>query len=127
MNPTQQRLSAEIPGPITRGARRRRLFERFETERRFWPLFRLWLLPVGALVLLISFVRGIAAWQGGDTVKAGGDVVHGWRGFVTAMKMAPVFALLITSVIACYLWMEWQLRTLFRAILQRLFGKKRDQ
>ena len=127
MKPTPQRVETEIPGPIARGARRRRrLFDRLETERRFWPLFRLWLLPIGALVLVISFVSGIAAWPGGDTVKVDGNAVRGWRGLVAAMRMAPVFILLFTSLCAGCIWMEWKLRTLFRAIMQRLLGKKQS-
>ena len=125
MEPSLQHPKPEIPGPIARGARRRRrLFDCWETERRFWPLFRLWLLPIGALVLVISFVGGIAAWQGGDTVKVDGNAVHGWRGFVAAMRMAPAFILLFTTVSTGSIWMEWKLRTLFRGCIQRLFGKK---
>jgi hypothetical protein len=128
MEPISQRPKPEIPGLIAQDARRRRrLFERFAGERRFWPLFRLWLLPVGALTFLVFFAGGVSAWTGADTLIVDGAPVHGWRGFLVTIEMVPVFTLCITIAVAGGIWLDHKLKALFQAGKRLVIGEKRKR
>lgn len=118
----RQRQVADIPGPLARTVRRRRrLLTLFSEERRFWPLFRLLLLPFGLALFLLTSVCGVAAWFGKEVVFEKGQAVTGWQGLSTALIGGLAMAIFFPACFAGFLWVE---RTVLPAIRRRVFGPK---
>jgi hypothetical protein len=97
------------------------IFHIWKTEKRFWELFRLFLLPIGLMCFVIFLVSGIAAACGKNAIFDNGQPITGWRAVLYCLAGWPIFTFLFSGLAAFIVFVE---RTVFPSIGKILFRRK---
>ena len=70
----------------------------------FGSLFAIIFTGVGAWLIPLSFISGMAGLFGFDFIESNGVYLHGWKGLISGLIGGPVAAFFMSLITCCFVF-----------------------